>query len=162
MATAPSVQRYHRLRWVIASALAVALYGCTIVQLHSDEKAEAAKVNASEIALQAEQQRADALNRRKNELTDDLTKGQLSLDELNQRVDQLRAATAQDMTANASVRRARDADVLERKRLIEKIQDGSAQIAALQQSPDDSNAEKLARIAFLKRQIGQQLDLLLH
>jgi hypothetical protein len=162
MASAPSVQRHHRRRWVIASALAVVLNGCTIVQLQRDEKAEAAKVNASEVALQAEQQRADVLNRRKNELTEDLTQRQLSLDELNQRVDQLRAATAQDMTANASVRRTRDADVLERKRLIEKIQGGSAQIAALQQSPDGSNAEKLARIAFLKRQIGQQLDLLLH
>jgi hypothetical protein len=162
MARPSSDQRYIRLRWVMAAALGAFLNGCAIVQLHHDEKAEAAKVSESEAALQVEQQRADALNRQKDVLTDELTKRQLSLAELNQRVDQLRAANAQETTSNEGARRARDADLLERKRLIEKIQEGSAQIAALQKSPDNSSAEKLQRIAYLKRQIGQQLDLLLH
>jgi hypothetical protein len=162
MARTLSAQPNIRLPWVVAAALGAVLNGCTIVQLHHDEKAEAAQVSASEAALQVEQQRADALNRQKDALTDELTKRQLSLDELNQRVDQLRAANAQQSTANEGTRRARDADLLERKRLIEKIQEGSAQIAALQKSPDNLSAEKLQRIAYLKRQIGQQLDLLLH
>ena len=57
---------------------------------------------------------------------------------------------------------ANDAARLEQKRQIAKVQETSAQLAALQQSTDGSSAEKQRRIEYLKRQIDSQLELLLH
>src|SRR5271165_1409052 len=140
--------------WILASAV-VALSGCTIAELQREEKADAESVRQKQAAVQAEQARSDALGQQQQQLKADLARRQMTLAELNARVEQLRAANDKDSAANADVRRERD-------HLIAKIHDSGVQLVALQQDPDNSSAQKQARIDYLKRQIQDQLDLLLH
>jgi chromosome segregation ATPase len=142
-------------RRCMTSLLLVLVAGCTIAELHREEKSDAERVRQKEADLQTEQARTNDLNRQKEQLTADLTERQPSLAELTDRVDQIRKANALESTAN-------DAARLERKRLIVKVQETSAQLTALQQSTDGSSAEKQRRIEYLKHQIDTQLELLLH
>jgi predicted RNase H-like nuclease (RuvC/YqgF family) len=144
------------LRRAILTGIAIGgLGGCTIAELQRQEKAEAESVQQKQAAVQAEQARSETLGRQQEQLKADLAKRQLSLDELNTRVAQLQAANARDSAANDEVRRHRE-------QLIGKIHGTGTQLVALQQAPDNGSAQKQAQINFLKQQIQDQLDLLLH
>jgi chromosome segregation ATPase len=144
------------LRSAILTGLAIAgLGGCTIAELQREEKADAESVQQKQAALRAEQTRSETLARQQEQLKADLAQRQLSLDELNARMTQLQAANARDSAANDEVRR-------QREHLIGKIHDTGTQLVALQQAPDNASAQKQAQINFLKHQIQDQLDLLLH
>jgi chromosome segregation ATPase len=142
-------------RRCMTSLLLILVAGCTIAELHREEKSDETRVRQREADLQTEQARSNSLNQQKEQLTADLSQRQLSLTELTDRVDQIRKANALASAAN-------DAARLEQKRQIAKVQETSAQLAALQQSTDGSSAEKQRRIEYLKRQIDSQLELLLH
>jgi chromosome segregation ATPase len=135
--------------------LAAFLSGCTIAELQRQERAGTERVRLKEVNLHAEQERTDALSSQKEQLTAELSHRQVSLDELNARVDQLQAANARDYAAN-------DAARLERQRLIGKIRELNVQLVALQQSTDTATEQKQQRIEYLKQQVSAQLDLLLH
>jgi len=128
--------------------------GCTLVQMQREEREDAARVQQKETALQAEQAQADELDRQKQQLTAELAERQLSLTELNQRVDELRTANARDSSDNEMLR-------IERRKLLGELRDTNAELAALQHSADGS-AQKRERVEFLKHQLDTQLDLLLH
>jgi chromosome segregation ATPase len=142
------------MQWRVL-VFAAFLNGCTIAELHRQERADTERVQQKEANLHAEQERTAALNSQKEQLTADLSARQVSLDELNARVDQLQAANARDTTAS-------DAARLEHQRLVGKIRELNTQLAALQQSTDTATAQKQQRIEYLKQQIKAQLDLLLH
>jgi chromosome segregation ATPase len=143
------------LSWIPALAAIAALNGCTIVELQREEKADTEKVRQQTAALQAEQARNDSLVQQQAQLKTELAQRQLSLNDLNARVDQLQAANARDATANEELRHQRAV-------LIGKIHDTGVQLVALQQDPGNASAQKQAQIDFLKRQIQDQLNLLLH
>jgi chromosome segregation ATPase len=131
------------------------LDGCTIAELQRQQRADTQRVQLKEANLHAEQERTDALNGQKEQLTAELSLRQVSLDELNARVDQLQAANARQYAANDAVR-------LERQRLIGNIQELNTQLTALRHSPDTATEQKQQRVEYLKQQIRAQLDLLLH
>jgi hypothetical protein len=135
------------------SALA-ALGGCTILDMQRDESADEARIHDKEVALQAEQARADQLNGQETQLEADLAQRQLSLVELNQRVEELRTANSRDSNEN-------DIQRIERRQLLGQLQRTNAELAALHKNSDMS-ALKQERIEFLKQQLATQLDLLLH
>jgi septal ring factor EnvC (AmiA/AmiB activator) len=149
-------------RRCMTSFLLVLVSGCTIAELHREERSDEARVRQKEADLQTEQARTNELNRQKEQLTADLTQRQLSLTELTDRVDRIQKANARESTSNDAARLERQRLSLERQRLIAKVQQTSAQLAAAQQSTDGSSAEKQRRIEYLKSQIDTQLELLLH
>jgi hypothetical protein len=141
--------------WMLMCAATAAFNGCTIAELQRQEKADAESVRQKQAAVQAEEARNETLSRQQGQLKADLAHRQLSLDELNARMAQLQAANDKDLAANEEVRR-------QREHMIVKIHDTGTQLVALQQAPDNASAQKQAQIDFLKRQIQDQLDLLLH
>jgi chromosome segregation ATPase len=141
--------------WIPVLAVIAVLNACTIAELQREEKADTEKVRQQTVAVQAEQARSDSLAQEQTQLTAELAQRQLSLNELNTRVAQLQAANARDAVANDEVRRQRSI-------LIGKIHDTGVQLVALQQDTGNSSAQKQAQIDFLKRQIQDQLNLLLH
>src|SRR5271167_1935713 len=93
--------------WIPALAAIAVLNACTIAELQREEKADTEKVRQQTAAVQAEQARSDSLAQEQTQLTAELAQRQLSLNELNTRVEQLQAANARDAAANDEVRRQR-------------------------------------------------------
>jgi hypothetical protein len=144
------------MRWLVVTyTFAILVSGCTIAELQREEKADAERVRLKQASLQSEQERTDALNGQKDQLTAELSKHQVSLAELNARLDQLQATNARESSANDAVR-------LERQRLVVRLHELNAQLAALQQSPDTAATQKQEHIEYLKQEIRTQLDLWLH
>jgi len=129
--------------------------GCTIARLQQEAAGDEQRVREKEAALQAEQRRSNDLTRQKDELAADLSTRELTLAELNEKIEQLRLANARRSEENTQARQ-------ERERLVEDLRQLSAQLAQLRKSPEDPSPGQRQRIEFLRRQIRDQLDLLLH
>jgi hypothetical protein len=136
------------------------LSACTIARLQREEAADLERVHQKELAVQSEQDRSDTLDRDKDQLLADLNERQVSLSELNERIERINAANGRAIVDNQSIR-------LERQRKLDHLAELNAQLTAASaaradQSNDDTSAQKQARIDYLRSQIKQQLELLLH
>lgn len=151
----PATRRRLLRTTLLAGTLLAVGGGCTIARLQQEESGDEQRVREKEAALQAEQQRAAELTKQKDQLAADLSTRELSLAELNEKLEPLRLANSRQSAENELARR-------ERARLIAELQEMSAQLAQLRKSPQDPSSEQRQRIDFLKRQIKDQLDLLLH
>lgn len=151
----PATRRRLLRATLLAGTLLAVGSGCTIARLQQEESGDEQRVREKEAALQAEQQRAAELTKQKDQLAADLSTRELSLAELNEKLEPLRLANSRQSAENELARR-------ERARLIAELQEMSAQLAQLRKSPQDPSSEQRQRIDFLKRQIKDQLDLLLH
>ena len=151
----PATRRRLLRTTLLAGTLLAVGSGCTIARLQQEESGDEQRVREKEAALQAEQQRAAELTKQKDQLAADLSTRELSLAELNEKLEPLRLANSRQSAENELARR-------ERARLIAELQEMSAQLAQLRKSPQDPSSEQRQRIDFLKRQIKDQLDLLLH
>lgn len=149
-------------RHSVPATLLLLVAGCTVVELNREEKSDEARVRQKEAALQAEQAQNSALQGQKEKLTTDLTERRLSLAELNQRVDEIRMASVRESTSTVEAESELRRLQLERRQTLVKLQETGAQLHAEQMNQDLSTGEKQRRIDFLKHQIDQQLELLLH
>lgn len=140
---------------ILAVVSALLVGGCTVAELQRQEREDAARVRQKEAVLQAEQERETTLSRQKDQLAQDLSERQVSLVELNQRIEQLRSANNRASAESDQVRQ-------ERQHLVIRLQDYSAQLAEAKRAKQDADPYKQERIEYLKHQIQNQLDLLLH
>jgi predicted RNase H-like nuclease (RuvC/YqgF family) len=137
-------------------ALAIAcLSACTVIRENQANDALERSNAAKERALADETARGEALRARQRTLLADLQDRQMTLDQLDARLEQLRVQNDQLVTANREQE--------DRKRQLAKtLADGRADLAQTRGRTDLSDAEKLRRIESLKQAIRQQLALQLN
>jgi len=141
-----------RAFWPASVALIVS--GCFFDELQRSEENDIQRVEQKQAALRAEQDRAAALKQQEGQLAAELSERQLSLNELNDRVQEILAANGRSIADN-------DAKRLQYRVLLGQVHETNEQLAALQERPPRSIEERRERIASLKAQLKAQLDLIL-
>ena len=150
---ASSVQSF---RWkLVPLSVALLLGGCVFDQLQRSNEDDIQRVEQKQVTLQAEQDRSAVLTRQEDLLVAELSERQMSLDELNVRVEKLQAENGRAIADNESKR-------LQYRDLIGRLHQTNQQLASLQRAADGSIEERHQRIDYLKSQIKAQLQLLLH
>lgn len=149
-----NVSSVGRFRWPVLSA-ALLLGGCVFDQLQRSNEKDIERVEQKQAALHAEQDRSAVLTRQEELLAAELSERQLSLNEINDRVEKLQAANGVAIANNESKR-------LQHRDLIGRLHQTNQQLASLQRGADGSIEERRQRIDYLKSQIKAQLQLLLH
>lgn len=137
-----------------AAACAMLLGGCFFDQVQRSEESDIERVEHKQAALQSEQQRAAELKHQEDELAGELGERELSLHELDARVQDINAANGRAIAENEAGR-ARYRDMLAR------LHETNEELALAQNASGGSVEERRARIASLKAQIKEELDLLL-
>jgi hypothetical protein len=140
--------------WASLPMMILMLSGCFFDQLQRSEESDIRRVEQKQAALQAEQGRAATLKQQEEQLAADLSERQLSLNELNDRVQKINAANGRLIADNDAKRLQYD--------LIVQLHETSGQLALLQQATAGSIAERRERIADLQTRLRAQLDVLLH
>jgi hypothetical protein len=140
--------------WASLPVTILMLSGCFFDQLQRSEENDIRRVEQKQTALQAEQGRAAALKQQEEQLAADLSERQLSLSELNDRVQKINAANGRFIADNEAKRLQYD--------LIVQLHETNGQLALLQQAAPGSIAERRERIADLQTRLRAQLDVLLH
>ena len=129
--------------------------GCAVVEAQRAQREDENRIHDKEVELQNEQTRSATLSQQKDALTTELSQRNFTFDELNQRLQQLRAANASSSAETDSLRQ-------ENQRLTQQLHDLNTQLVAVRVATDLSVEQKQARIAHLRTQINVQLELLLH
>ena len=136
-----------------AAMLAVVLVaGCTVVEENRNLRAQEVRIDQKQVALNQEEAQQRQLRQRQQDLMRDLNNAKLSLDDLQRRIDELRAANAR-VAATTGQEQARQ------RRIDQELVSRRGEIGALNKRSDLPDAEKLKRIETLKRQIHDQLAL---
>lgn len=136
-------------------SVALLLGGCVFDQLQRSNENDIQRVEQKQATLQAEQDRSAVLSRQEDLLVAELSERQMSLNELNDRVEKLQAENGRAIANNESQR-------LQYRDLIGRLHQTNQQLASLQRATDGSIEERHQRIDYLKSQIKAQLQLLLH
>ena len=143
-------------RWrCLAMSASLLLGGCVFDQLQRSNESDIHRVEQKQAALQAEQDRSARLARQEDLLAAELSERQVSLKELNDRVETLQVQNGRAIAGNDSQRQ-------EYRALIGRLYQTNQQLASLQGGTDASTEERRQRIDYLKSQIKAQLELLLH
>jgi chromosome segregation ATPase len=146
----------HSSRWRLPlMSVALMLGGCVFDQLQRSNENDIQRVEQKQAALQAEQDRSTRLEHQEELLAAELSERQVSLSELNDRVEKLQIENGRAIADNASKR-------LEYADLIGRLHQTNERLASLQRGTDGSIEERRERIDYLKTQIKAQLELLLH
>ena len=133
----------------------VSCNGCAVVEAQRAQREDENRIHDKQMELQNEQARNATLSQQKDALTTELSQRNFTLDELSQRLQQLRATNAGSTAETDSLRQ-------ENQRLTQQLHDLNAQLVAVRGATDLSMEQKQARIAHLRTQINVQLELLLH
>ena len=128
--------------------------GCFFDELQRSEESDIHRVQQKQATLQAEQTRSAALNDQEEQLAADLSGHQLSLEELNDRVQEINAANGRSIADNEAERRRYYG-------LITQLHQTNDQLALLQQGTPSEIEKRNERITDLKSRLKAQLDLLL-
>lgn len=135
---------------VVALLLPV-IGGCTLAQLNQQVDASQARVNAKQKELDAEQTRQAALHQDMLDLSQELEQRQMSLDDLNARLEQLRQQ-------NAKAAAATSAQQARKRQIQAQIKSYQDQLAAIQRNPGMTDAEKRKLSAHLQDEIRKALQ----
>jgi chromosome segregation ATPase len=128
-----------------------AMSACTLTQLNQQVDAGQARVDAKQQELDVEQARQAALHQEMLGLSAELNQRQLSLAELNARLERLRQQNARAAEATAAQQA--------RKRQVQaQIKSYQDQIGALQRNPTLSDDEKRKLSAHLQDEIRKALQ----
>lgn len=136
-------------------SVALLLGGCVFDQLQRSNENDIQRVEQKQATLQAEQDRSAVLTRQEELLGAELSERQMSLEELNDRVEKLQAENGRAITDNESKR-------LQYRDLIGRLHQTNQRLASLQRGTEGSIEERRQRIDYLRSQIKAQLQLLLH
>lgn len=136
---------------LIAAVLLPPMGACTLAQLNQQVDAGQARVDEKQQALNAEQVRQAELQQEMMSLSTELSQRQLSLDDLNARLERLR-----QQNANAS--EATAAQQAHKRRVQTQIKSYQDQIAALRHNPTLSDDQKRAKSAYLQNEIRKALQ----
>lgn len=138
-----------------AAAALCCLAGCTISQLKQDVAQTQARIEDKQRALDASQVQQGELRQEQVRLASELGSRQLSLSELNHRLDQLQAANRRSMAATEEQRE-------QKRRLDEQIRKHKQELAQIQAPNGLSDDDKRRRIEQLRQEIKKQLELQTH
>jgi predicted nucleic acid-binding Zn-ribbon protein len=130
------------------------LTGCFFDQLQRSEENDIQRVEQKQATLQTEQYRSVALKQQEEQLATELSERQLSLNQLNDRVQEINAENGRAIADN-------DATRLQYNDLLGQLHETNEQLALAQQGTAGSIEERRERIASLKARLKAQLDLLL-
>ena len=136
-------------------SVALMLGGCVFDQLQRSNENDIQRVEQKQATLQAEQDRSARLKYQEELLAAELSERQVSLSELNNRIEKLQIENGRSIADNESKR-------LEYADLIGRLHQTNEQLASLRRGTDGSIEERRERIDYLKTQIKAQLQLLLH
>jgi ABC-type uncharacterized transport system auxiliary subunit len=142
-----------RAPWHSIPMLILTLSGCFFDQLQRSEENDIQRVEQKQATLHAEQARAATLQQQEEQLAAELSARQLSLNELNDRVQKINAANGRSIADNDAKRLQYD--------LIGQLHETNKQLALLQQGAPSSIEERRERIAYLQTRLKAQLDVLL-
>jgi predicted nuclease with TOPRIM domain len=137
----------------IPVSAALLLSGCFFDQLQRSEESDIQRVEQKQATLHTEQYRSDTLKQQEEQLATELSERQLSLNELNDRVQEINAENGRAIADN-------DAARLRYHDLLGQLHETNEQITLAQQGTVGSIEERRERIASLKARIKAQLDLL--
>lgn len=129
------------------------LSGCFFDQLQRSEENDIQRVEQKQAALQAEQGKSATLKQQEEELAAELGERQLSLNQLNDRVQKINAANGHSIADNNEKRLQYD--------LIVKLHDTNEQLAMLRKGAQGSVEDRRDRIVYLRTRLKAQLDVLL-
>jgi chromosome segregation ATPase len=138
---------------VILVLFASGLFACTIAQLREDVSQREVRVQAKDSELKTEEGKQVALRDAMKRLEEDLSARQMSLDDLQSRLDQLQRAS-EALDATTAQQRAR------KQHLSQQLDRYRTELRSLQQSADISVDEKRKKLDQLKLEIRKALELL--
>lgn len=136
------------------AVLTSALCACTVMQLKKDVEQDEARVAGKEGELKSEEARQAQLREEIARLQEDLSTRQVSLDDLQSRLEQLRRANANTLDATQEQR-------VRKQRREVKLKTHQKELVKIQQS-DATITEKKKKLEHLKEEIRKSLNLLMH
>lgn len=139
---------------VVITFLTSALCGCTIIQLKKDVGSDEVRVASKEEELKTEELWQTQLREEVTRLQKDLATQQVSLDDLQSRLAQLRRAnanTADSTSEQRALKQQREMKLKTHQKELVSIQESGATIA-----------EKKKKLEHLKKEIRKSLNLLMH
>src|ERR1700733_11046514 len=144
-----------RSMWGVILLSAVLLVsGCFFDQLQRSEESDIQRVEQKQGTLETEQNQSQSLKQQEEQLATDLSERQLSLDELNDRVETINAENGRTIANNEAMR-------LQYHQLLAQLHETNEQLRLAQQGTDGSVEERRERIASLKAELDAQIDRLL-
>jgi chromosome segregation ATPase len=136
------------------AVLTSALCACTVMQLKKDAEQDEARVVGKEGELKTEEARQAQLRGEIARLQEDLSTRQVSLDDLQSRLEQLRRANANTPDVTQEQR------ALKQRREV-KLKAHQKELVKIEQS-DATITEKKKKLEHLKEEIRKSLNLLMH
>lgn len=136
------------------AAVMMMLSGCFFDQLQQSQENDIRRVEQKQATLQAEQARSAKLSAQEEELNSELGERQLSLAELNERVQRINTENGRTLEDNAAARqRYHD--------LLAQLHESNEQLYAARLAPEGSVEERRERVEYLKARLKEQVDVLL-
>lgn len=145
---------FKRRHWpAIALTTVFPLSGCFFDQVQRSEEDDIQRVEHKQATLQTAQDKAATLREQEEQLAAELSGRQLSLNELNDRVQEINAENGRALAQNEAAR-------LQYHELLTQLHQTSEQLALAKQGQVGTIAERREHIASLKAQLKAQIDLL--
>lgn len=144
----------NRKRAGIAAILTLVLEGCFFDRVQRSEEDDIQRVEQKQATLQTEQYRAAVLDQKENQLANEMGIRELSLQELNDRIERINADNGREISNNEAKR-------LQYQALLAQLHETNQRLSSLQQGDPAHLEQKRDQIADLKTRLREQLDLLL-
>lgn len=145
----------NRKRAGIAAILTLVLEGCFFDRVQRSEEDDIQRVEQKQATLQTEQYRAAVLDQKEDQLANEMGFRELSLQELNDRIERINADNGREISNNEAKR-------LQYQALLAQLHETNQRLSSLQQGDPAHLEQKRDQIASLKTRLREQLDLLLH
>ncbi len=135
----------------------IPLSGCTVMEMRKDVQQREVRIESKAAQLKEADQQHDALKQRQVALVSDLNSRQMTLEDLQARLDQLQAQNRR-VAASSDEQKARQRDI-DRQIALQKqeVERQKLDIARLEKTNAISDEKKRERIQALKNEIRKQL-----
>lgn len=140
---------------MISAAITLMLSGCFFDRLQQSQESDIRRVEQKQATVQAEQARSTKLSLQEEELSSELGERELSLAELNERVQKINAENGRTIEDNDAARQRY-------QNLLAQVHESNEQLNVARNALGGSVEERRAHIESLKAQLKEQVDLLLH
>jgi hypothetical protein len=144
----------NRKRAGIAAILTLVLEGCFFDRVQRSEEDDIQRVEQKQATLQTEQYRAAVLDQKEEQLANEMGVRELSLQELNDRIERINADNGREISNNEAKR-------LQYQALLAQLHETNQRLSSLQQGDPIHLEQQRDQIADLKTRLREQLDLLL-
>ena len=138
-----------------SAAITLMLSGCFFDQLQQSQERDIRRVEQKQATLQAEQARSAKLSLQEEQLSSELGERELSLAELNERVQKINADNGRTIEDNDAARQRY-------QNLLGQLHESNEQLNVARNALGGSVEERRAHIESLKAQLKEQVDLLFH